>query len=102
VGLPSKIQRTLLRSLRSWVWLPLLFVPVMVYCNIVIRYTSLGSTYNTFQNPALRVEESDTWKPAYELVDGALERAGRYSSIIATNGHAEKASVSKEAVAISL
>lgn len=84
-----------------------------------LRYTSLGSTFNTFRNPALRrprlaqsslsqeeitsssAHTSDTlqlppdplkapsppdegtewdWLPAYELVDGSLERSGRGAS----------------------
>ena len=51
------------------------------------RYTSLGSTYNTFPNPALRQPRPGpgpaedrahaAYLPAYELCDEALERAGR-------------------------
>ena len=56
------------------------------------RYTSIGSTYNTFQNPALAIKPScngrgeestppngdePKYRPAYELVDGTLERSGR-------------------------
>lgn len=78
------------------------------------RYTSLGSTYNTFPNPALAIrdptvyspqegkytetaegeinlagsdgqlepstESREQYLPAYELVDGTLERAGRGSN----------------------
>ncbi|CAG8776428.1 5721_t:CDS:2, partial [Acaulospora colombiana] len=40
------------------------------------RYTSLGSTFNTFRNPALR-EANGQYKPAYELKDGSQERMGR-------------------------
>ncbi|CAE6434796.1 unnamed protein product [Rhizoctonia solani] len=57
---------------------PRLKVP---YCHLYdVGYTSLGSTYNTFKNPALQVLTSDsspTWKPAYALEHGNLERAGR-------------------------
>ncbi|CAE6460993.1 unnamed protein product [Rhizoctonia solani] len=57
---------------------PRLKVP---YCHLYDDgYTSLGSTYNTFKNPALQVLTSSslpTWKPAYTLEDGSLERAGR-------------------------
>lgn len=41
-----------------------------------ISYTSLGSTFNTFPNPALR-EDSGKYRPAYELKDGREERYGR-------------------------
>jgi FAD synthetase len=76
--------------------------------NAIHRYTSLGSTYNTSPNPALLIEpECDTappaldpvpvsttpklleisetstsakrFRPAYELLDGSLERAGRHN-----------------------
>jgi FAD synthetase len=39
-------------------------------------YTSLGSTFNTFPNPALR-EDNGQYRPAYELEDGRKERYGR-------------------------
>jgi FAD synthetase len=87
----------------------LIYPDQMTMLNIV-RYTSLGSTYNTFPNPALLIQSSseakrsipklDTndplsqhapttitdpdvpdqmtrYRPAYELVDEKLERAGR-------------------------
>ncbi|KAF8607438.1 adenine nucleotide alpha hydrolases-like protein [Ceratobasidium sp. AG-I] len=57
---------------------PSLQVP---YCSLYDEgYTSLGSTYNTFKNPALQVLRpglAPTWRPAYALEDGTLERAGR-------------------------
>ncbi|QRV84701.1 phosphoadenylyl-sulfate reductase (thioredoxin) [Ceratobasidium sp. AG-Ba] len=57
---------------------PKLQVP---YCYLYDEgYTSLGSTYNTFRNPALQVlrpGQAPIWKPAYALEDGSLERAGR-------------------------
>ncbi|CAE6414087.1 unnamed protein product [Rhizoctonia solani] len=57
---------------------PRLKVP---YCHLYDDgYTSLGSTFNTFKNPSLQVLGPGlppTWKPAYELEDGSLERAGR-------------------------
>jgi FAD synthetase len=53
-------------------------------------YTSLGSTYNTFPNPALLIKETasfngpngvstpvEKYRPAYELLDNDLERDGR-------------------------
>lgn len=56
------------------------------YCSLYDQgYTSLGSTYNTYPNPALKVEgESNDsrvamFKPAYDLEDGNLERCGRIS-----------------------
>ena len=65
-----------------------------------LRYTSLGSTFNTLPNPILKLEVTPegseskenvtsqaqtvgdgtavgAWKPAYMLEDGNLERAGR-------------------------
>jgi FAD synthetase len=62
-----------------------------------LRYTSIGSTYNTFKNPALMIqprcgghgdeatpldgiEPKQRYRPAYELIDGTLERSGRGSS----------------------
>lgn len=59
------------------------------YCSLYDQgYTSLGSTYDTYPNPALKVEpDGDNhshphcgaamFKPAYELQDGSLERCGR-------------------------
>ena len=42
------------------------------------RYTSLGSTHDTFPNPTLRsLDEASTWHPAWMLADESLERAGR-------------------------
>jgi len=40
------------------------------------RYTSLGSTHNTYRNPALRDQNGD-YRAAYELHDGSKERCGR-------------------------
>lgn len=73
-----------------WTFLKRLGVP---YCSLYDQgYTSIGSTYNTFRNPALAikttcngdeatpingVQAKQEYRPAYELVDGALERAGR-------------------------
>ncbi|KAI3618383.1 hypothetical protein CBS9595_002746 [Malassezia furfur] len=49
------------------------------YCSLYDQgYTSLGSTYNTRPNPRLRVEGAEAvYRPAFELRDAALERAGR-------------------------
>lgn len=43
-------------------------------------YTSLGSSFNTFQNPFLKTD--DGWKAAWELNDGKNERAGRVSGSV--------------------
>jgi len=75
-----------------WAFLKRLDVP---YCSLYDQgYTSIGSTYNTFKNPALAtqsicdgdgatclngVQPKLRYRPAYELVDGALERSGRGS-----------------------
>ncbi|KAI5475514.1 FAD synthetase [Pseudohyphozyma bogoriensis] len=44
-------------------------------------YTSLGSTDNTFPNPLLRATDDKSvlggWRPAWELQDWSMERAGR-------------------------
>jgi len=48
------------------------------YCSLYDRgYTSIGSTYNTNPNPSLKRPNSDTYYPAYLLLDANLERAGR-------------------------
>lgn len=48
---------------------------------VCFRYTSLGSTYNTFPNPLLKATDDPTifggWRPAWELKDETTERAGR-------------------------
>jgi len=77
-----------------WMFLRRLGVP---YCSLYDQgYTSIGSTYNTFKNPALAiqplcgvrgdeamplngVEPKQRYRPAYELLDGTLERSGRGS-----------------------
>ncbi|KII91483.1 hypothetical protein PLICRDRAFT_173326 [Plicaturopsis crispa FD-325 SS-3] len=89
-----------------WTFLRKLRVP---YCHLYDEgYTSMGATYNTFPNPALLIQpahsrpdqplEDDArsgsgeskierkleepllrYRPAYELLDGSLERAGRGS-----------------------
>ncbi|KIM22889.1 hypothetical protein M408DRAFT_332660 [Serendipita vermifera MAFF 305830] len=47
------------------------------YCELYNQgYTSLGSTFNTFPNPALK-SDNGHYKPAYELKDGREERYGR-------------------------
>ena len=62
-------------------------VPLVPLTDPIFRYTSLGSVHNTFPNPALRIGDSagdetqPAWKPAYELQDGSLERAGRVSTV---------------------
>jgi len=69
-----------------WAFLRCFKVP---YCPLYdLGYTSLGSTHNTYPNPALQVKcvtrPNSTsepgpliYKPAYELTDGNLERTGR-------------------------
>ena len=39
-------------------------------------YTSIGNLNNTVPNPHLRIND-DEYRPAYELLDDKLERAGR-------------------------
>jgi len=78
-----------------WIFLKKLDVP---YCSLYDQgYTSIGSTYNTFKNPALAIQPlcggrgdeatplngvkpKQRYRPACELVDGTLERSGRGSS----------------------
>lgn len=57
-----------------WEYLRMFQVP---YCDLYNQgYTSLGSTFNTYPNPALR-EANGHYLPAYELKDGSKERHGR-------------------------
>lgn len=45
-------------------------------------YTSIGSIYDTLPNSLLSISNSSNkFKPAYLLVDGRLERAGRVKRI---------------------
>ncbi|CAG7850416.1 SubName: Full=Related to FAD1-flavin adenine dinucleotide (FAD) synthetase {ECO:0000313/EMBL:CCA69631.1} [Serendipita indica DSM 11827] len=48
----------------------------MTHHPVATSYTSLGSTFNTYPNPALR-EANGHYLPAYELKDGSKERHGR-------------------------
>jgi FAD synthetase len=60
-----------------WHFLLQLSIP---YCKLYdIGYTSLGSTKDTIPNPSLK-RNDQTYKPAYKLLDGSLERAGRLSN----------------------
>ena len=48
------------------------------YCELYDKgYTSLGGTTDTHPNPALRIEGSDLFRPAYELEGDEEERLGR-------------------------
>lgn len=61
-----------------WAFLQALRLP---YCTLYDQgYTSLGSTKNTVQNSALQRTDG-SYAPAYELMDGRLERAGRVSKL---------------------
>ncbi|KAG8835831.1 3'-phosphoadenosine 5'-phosphosulfate sulfotransferase [Serendipita sp. 399] len=64
-----------------WEYLRRFEVP---YCDLYNQgYTSLGSTFNTFPNPALRNGDNH-YRPAYELEDGSKERCGRSRTYQAT------------------
>ncbi|PVG01636.1 adenine nucleotide alpha hydrolases-like protein [Serendipita vermifera] len=64
-----------------WEYLRKFNVP---YCDLYNQgYTSLGSTFNTFRNPALR-DANGQYKPAYELKDGSQERMGRSKRVPVT------------------
>lgn len=57
-----------------WSFLRGLDIP---YCTLYDHgYTSIGSVENTAPNPALRNNDG-SYKPAWQLRDGSLERAGR-------------------------
>ena len=61
------------------------------YCSLYdAGYTSLGEKHNSVPNPSLKVEdaEGEQYRPAYELLDGALERLSRawkYSKLSDSN-----------------
>ncbi|KAL4786300.1 hypothetical protein BJX76DRAFT_321497 [Aspergillus varians] len=49
------------------------------YCSLYdMGYTSLGGLSNTDQNPSLWDPVKHAYRPAYELTDDSLERAGRH------------------------
>src|SRR5258707_13895493 len=50
--------------------------PILLLTLGAYRYTSLGSTDNTYRNPALR-DQNGEYKPGYKLLDVANERFGR-------------------------
>lgn len=87
MGLFASPKRTLLRPIRFRVCYNSHDVLCCRQADRLHRYTSLGSTFNTLPNPALRrakaghpadQEEAVSYLPAYELQDETLERAGRY------------------------
>ena len=57
------------------------------YCSLYDDgYTSLGNRKNTLRNAELIIRDAngaERYKPAYELLDGTLERRGRTSSYAA-------------------
>ncbi|XP_028161344.1 probable FAD synthase [Ostrinia furnacalis] len=68
------------------------------YCSLYDRgYTSIGSTRNTWPNPALAIKDSNgylSYLPAWRLSDASLERAGRTPPVVnghASNGHVDNA-----------
>ncbi|XP_031475244.1 uncharacterized protein LOC116247294 isoform X1 [Nymphaea colorata] len=66
-----------------WAFLLTCKVP---YCSLYDKgYTSIGSIYDTVPNSLLSVSDSssskDSFRPAYLLADGRLERAGRVKKI---------------------
>ncbi|OIV92369.1 hypothetical protein TanjilG_09967 [Lupinus angustifolius] len=58
------------------------------YCSLYDQgYTSIGSIYDTVPNSLLSISNSsNTFKPAYLLADGRLERAGRVKKLSVTSG----------------
>ncbi|KAE9590909.1 putative FAD synthetase [Lupinus albus] len=69
------------------VWAFLLTCKVK-YCSLYDQgYTSIGSIYDTVPNSLLSISNSsNTFKPAYLLADGRLERAGRVKKLSVTSG----------------
>ena len=58
-----------------WTFIRELEVP---YCDLYDKgYTSLGGTTDTHPNPALRDDEREAYRPAYELEMDEEERLGR-------------------------
>jgi len=50
------------------------------YCELYDRgYTSIGAETDTTPNPSLKNSGTGTYEPAYKLLDGTQERAGRLS-----------------------
>ena len=48
------------------------------YCSLYDQgYTSLGEKNNSQPNPMLKIDDSDQFRPAYELTDGSQERLSR-------------------------
>jgi FAD synthetase len=62
-----------------WDYLLKLKVP---YCSLYdVGYTSIGNKKNTRPNPQLASQDHPgTFRPAYELLDDSLERAGRFTA----------------------
>jgi FAD synthetase len=49
-----------------------------MYCVLYDQgYTSLGEKHNSQKNPYLKIEETDNYKPAYELTKDDYERFSR-------------------------
>lgn len=59
------------------VWIFLREIGEPICCLYERGYTSLGGVNDTIENPALKREDCEGYKPAWELADGELERAGR-------------------------
>ncbi|POS84354.1 hypothetical protein EPUL_004038 [Erysiphe pulchra] len=58
-----------------WAFIRHLGIP---YCKLYDQgYTSLGGITDTHPNPALKIDDTDIYKPAYELTDDDAERLGR-------------------------
>lgn len=61
------------------VWGCILALEIPYCCLYDKGYTSIGLASNTFPNPALRIDGTDTYAPAHSLRDGSGERHGRSS-----------------------